>query len=67
MNLSPADEKTILLAVSLLICTATVSIASLPPASTTTLEHETLLHLFTKTIRTKAGRLKDSMLRINQH
>ena len=43
MNLSPADEKTILLAVSLLICTATVSIASLPPASTACLEHETLL------------------------
>jgi hypothetical protein len=43
MNLSPAVEKTILLAVSLLICTASVSIASLPPASTTALEHETVL------------------------
>lgn len=43
MNLLPAVEKTILFAVSLLICTASVSITSLPSATMTALEHETVL------------------------
>ena len=42
MNLLPADEKTILFAASLLICTASVLITSLPSAITI-FEHETVL------------------------
>ncbi|MEQ1777902.1 MAG: hypothetical protein ABL863_05115 [Nitrosomonas sp.] len=60
MNLSPADEKTILLAVSLLICTATVSIAWVAPATTKTLERETVLALIYEDDPDEGGQIERS-------